>query len=34
MRAALHDDEIARLHSGIRLALLQGLEHGGSTLRD
>jgi formamidopyrimidine-DNA glycosylase len=31
---SLSDDEIARLHSGIRLALLQGLEHGGSTLRD
>ena len=31
---SLNDDEIARLHSGIRLALLQGLEHGGSTLRD
>jgi formamidopyrimidine-DNA glycosylase len=31
---SLDDDEIARLHSGIRLALLQGLEHGGSTLRD
>src|SRR5262245_21744325 len=30
----LGDDEIARLHSGIRLALLQGIEHGGSTLRD
>jgi formamidopyrimidine-DNA glycosylase len=30
----LGDDEIARLHSGIRLALLQGLEHGGSTLRN
>jgi formamidopyrimidine-DNA glycosylase len=31
---SLNDGEIARLHSGIRLALLQGLEHGGSTLRD
>ncbi len=31
---SLDDDEVARLHSGIRLALLQGLEHGGSTLRD
>jgi formamidopyrimidine-DNA glycosylase len=31
---SLDDDEIVRLHSGIRLALLQGLEHGGSTLRD
>jgi formamidopyrimidine-DNA glycosylase len=31
---SLDDDEIARMHSGIRLALLQGLEHGGSTLRD
>ncbi len=31
---SLDDGEIARLHSGIRLALLQGLEHGGSTLRD
>jgi formamidopyrimidine-DNA glycosylase len=31
---SLDDDEIARLHSGIRLALLQGLENGGSTLRD
>ncbi|HET9223211.1 MAG TPA: bifunctional DNA-formamidopyrimidine glycosylase/DNA-(apurinic or apyrimidinic site) lyase [Roseiflexaceae bacterium] len=31
---SLSDDEIARLHSGIRLALLQGLEHGGSTLRN
>ena len=31
---SLDDDEIARLHSGIRLALLDGLEHGGSTLRD
>ena len=31
---SLDDDEIARLHSGIRLALLQGLEHGGSTLRN
>jgi formamidopyrimidine-DNA glycosylase len=30
----LDEDEIARLHSGIRLALLQGIEHGGSTLRD
>ena len=30
----LDDDEIARLHSSIRLALLQGIEHGGSTLRD
>ena len=32
--ASLDADEVARLHSGIRLALLQGLEHGGSTLRD
>ncbi|HNP70458.1 MAG TPA: bifunctional DNA-formamidopyrimidine glycosylase/DNA-(apurinic or apyrimidinic site) lyase [Kouleothrix sp.] len=32
--ASLSDEEVARLHSGIRLALLQGLEHGGSTLRD
>jgi formamidopyrimidine-DNA glycosylase len=31
---SLDDGEIARLHSGIRLALLQGLEYGGSTLRD
>ena len=31
---SLNDDEIARLHSGIRLALLQGIEHGGSTLRN
>ena len=31
---SLDDDEIARLHGGIRMALLQGLEHGGSTLRD
>jgi formamidopyrimidine-DNA glycosylase len=31
---SLSEDEVARLHSGIRLALLQGLEHGGSTLRD
>jgi formamidopyrimidine-DNA glycosylase len=31
---SLSDDEVARLHTGIRLALLQGLEHGGSTLRD
>src|SRR6266508_3030467 len=31
---SLDDDEIARLHSGIRLALLQGIEYGGSTLRD
>jgi len=31
---SLDDDEIARLHSGIRLALLQGLDRGGSTLRD
>ncbi|HEX9373752.1 MAG TPA: bifunctional DNA-formamidopyrimidine glycosylase/DNA-(apurinic or apyrimidinic site) lyase [Roseiflexaceae bacterium] len=31
---SLDDDEVARLHSGIRLALLQGIEHGGSTLRD
>lgn len=31
---SLDDDEIARLHAGIRLALLQGLEHGGSTVRD
>ena len=31
---SLDDDEVARLHSGIRLALLQALEHGGSTLRD
>jgi formamidopyrimidine-DNA glycosylase len=30
---SLNDDEVARLHSGIRLALLQGLEYGGSTLR-
>jgi formamidopyrimidine-DNA glycosylase len=26
--------EIARLHSAIRLVLLQGIEHGGSTLRN
>lgn len=32
--ASLDDDEIVRLHSGIRLVLLVGLEHGGSTLRD
>jgi formamidopyrimidine-DNA glycosylase len=31
---SLDDHEIARLHSGIRLTLLQGLQHGGSTLRD
>ena len=31
---SLDDDEVARLYSGIRLALLQGIEHGGSTLRD
>ncbi len=31
---SLDDDEVARLHSGIRLALLEGLNHGGSTLRD
>jgi formamidopyrimidine-DNA glycosylase len=31
---SMTDDEIARLHSGIRQALLQGLDHGGSTLRD
>ena len=31
---SLDDDEIARLHSAVRLALLQGLDHGGSTLRD
>ena len=31
---SLNDDEVARLHSGIRLALLEGLNHGGSTLRD
>jgi formamidopyrimidine-DNA glycosylase len=31
---SLSDDEIAQLHSGIRMALLQGLEHGGSTLRN
>ena len=31
---SLSDDEVARLHSGIRIALLQGLEYGGSTLRD
>jgi formamidopyrimidine-DNA glycosylase len=31
---SLDDDEVARLHSGIRLALLQGIENGGSTLRD
>jgi formamidopyrimidine-DNA glycosylase len=31
---SLDDDEIARLHSSIRLVLLQALEHGGSTLRD
>jgi formamidopyrimidine-DNA glycosylase len=31
---SLSDDEVARLHAGIRTALLQGLEHGGSTLRD
>jgi formamidopyrimidine-DNA glycosylase len=31
---SLNDDEIGRLHAGIRLALLQGIEHGGSTLRD
>jgi formamidopyrimidine-DNA glycosylase len=36
LRAAdsLDADEVARLHAGIRLALLQGLEHGGSTLRN
>src|SRR6476619_6847955 len=32
--ASLDEDEIARLHSGIRLALVQAIEHGGSTLRD
>ncbi|MBK9940192.1 MAG: bifunctional DNA-formamidopyrimidine glycosylase/DNA-(apurinic or apyrimidinic site) lyase [Kouleothrix sp.] len=31
---SLTDDEIARLHAGVRQALLQGIEHGGSTLRD
>jgi formamidopyrimidine-DNA glycosylase len=31
---SLSDDEVNRLHAGIRRALLQGLEHGGSTLRD
>ncbi|MBK9712806.1 MAG: bifunctional DNA-formamidopyrimidine glycosylase/DNA-(apurinic or apyrimidinic site) lyase [Kouleothrix sp.] len=31
---SLDEGELARLHSGIRLALLQGIEHGGSTLRD
>jgi formamidopyrimidine-DNA glycosylase len=31
---SLSEDEIARLHSGIRLALLQGIEYGGSTLRN
>lgn len=31
---SLNDDEVARLHSGVRLALLEGLNHGGSTLRD
>ena len=31
---SLTDDEVARLHSGIRLALLQGIEYGGSTLRN
>lgn len=31
---SLSDGEVARLHSGIRLALLQGIEFGGSTLRN
>ncbi|GAB4207017.1 MAG: bifunctional DNA-formamidopyrimidine glycosylase/DNA-(apurinic or apyrimidinic site) lyase [Roseiflexaceae bacterium] len=31
---SLNDDEVARLHSGIRLALLEGINNGGSTLRD
>lgn len=31
---SLSEGEVARLHSGIRLALLQGIEYGGSTLRD
>lgn len=31
---SLGGDEVARLHAAIRRALLQGLEHGGSTLRD
>jgi formamidopyrimidine-DNA glycosylase len=30
----LSDDEIARLHAGIRAALRAGLDNGGSTLRD
>lgn len=32
--ASLSDDEIVRLHSGIREALWAGLQNGGSTLRD
>ncbi len=31
---SLADDEVARLHSGIRLVLLEGIANGGSTLRD
>ncbi|HEU4327802.1 MAG TPA: bifunctional DNA-formamidopyrimidine glycosylase/DNA-(apurinic or apyrimidinic site) lyase [Roseiflexaceae bacterium] len=31
---SLTDDEVARLHSGIRLVLLEGITNGGSTLRD
>lgn len=30
----LTDDEVARLHAGIRAALRAGLDNGGSTLRD
>jgi formamidopyrimidine-DNA glycosylase len=30
----LSDDEVARLHEGIRAALRAGLDNGGSTLRD
>ncbi len=31
---SLNEDEVARLHSGIRLALMEGITNGGSTLRD
>lgn len=31
---SLSDDEVLRLHAGIRAALGAGLHHGGSTLRD
>jgi formamidopyrimidine-DNA glycosylase len=31
---SLSEDEVARLHSAIRLVLLEGITNGGSTLRD